>query len=84
MKTYQEFINEAADAKVEFAYVGSPRGSFSNEEFRRSLDNFMQLSAEVSHDGRYDIVTISGSEDLIKKWYKQKDVEMRYYRIPKK
>lgn len=83
MKTYQEFINEATEETVKFAYVGSPRGSFSNDEFRRSLDNFMQLSAEVSHDGRYDIIEIKGNPELIKKWHKQKNVEMRYYRIPK-
>jgi hypothetical protein len=84
MKTFNEFIAESAKTKVEFAYVGSPRGSFSNDEFRRSLDKFMQLGAEVSHDGRYDIVTIEGPAELINKWHKQKDVEMRYYRVPKK
>lgn len=66
MKTYQEFIAETADVKVEFIYTGKKdkMGEMPHGVLRDALDNFGQLAAEDYGDK----IVVTGPAAVIEKW----------------
>lgn len=66
MKTYQEFIAESADVKVEFVYIGKKdkMGEMPYGTLRDALDNFGQLGGEEFGD----YFVIYGPAEVIEKW----------------
>ncbi|ADR32527.1 putative internal head protein [Escherichia phage vB_EcoM_VR20] len=69
MKTYQEFINETADVKVQFIYTGKKdkMGEMPYGTLRDALDNYGQLGGEEFGD----YFVIQGPAEVIEKWAKQ-------------
>ncbi|WPJ71584.1 internal (core) protein [Escherichia phage vB-Eco-KMB40] len=66
MKTYQEFIAETADVKVEFIYTGEKdkMGEMPWEVLGRSLNMYGQLAAEDYGDK----IVVTGPAAVIEKW----------------